>query len=280
MTTIAIALVTVSLPAFLPPRGACDTVTFDSHGSTIVGCFYAASVPHPHTMIFTQGFMDAGDIWGMGEALADRGTNVLMFDFRGCFDSEGKQGLMNSQDDVGAALAFLSSDEMVARYRIDPSHIIVGGYSYGGHMSMLYAVHHAGVGRVISISGGDLGILARLMTEDPDVRKRYSEVFRSLKRPDGPVEFAYEDPIQELLENRPYFSILDQADRLSDRDILMTGGLDDRVVSMADFLLPLYRKLKARRNGGLRFIVYQTDHSYENVSARLIDDVSDWINWS
>jgi pimeloyl-ACP methyl ester carboxylesterase len=209
-----------------------------------------------------------GDIWGLGKALSARGINVFMFDFRGCFESEGKQGLMNSQEDIEAALRFLGSDEMAGKYRVDPSRIVVGGYSYGGHMSMLYAAHHPEVPRVMSISGGDLGALARIIRTDPDVRKGYADIFQSLRKPRGPVEFEYEHPLDELLDNEAFFSIRTQAAKLSGTDILMTGGLDDQVVSMEDHLLPLYRALERNRGQKLRFIVYQADQPSGYDAAR------------
>jgi pimeloyl-ACP methyl ester carboxylesterase len=274
--TVFAPLLTVLLASSIFAQD-CDTLTFLSNGSKVTGCFYAANSPHPHTLLFTQGFMATGDLWGIGKTLSSQGINVFMFDFRGCFRSEGRQGLINSQEDIGAALAFLSSDVTAGKYRIDRSGIVVGGYSYGGHMSMVYAIHHPEIKRIISISGGDLGILAKSARTDPDVRKGYSDFFASIRRPKGPVDFAYQDPFEELLENQGFFSILDQAEELSDRDILMTGGLDDEVVSMETHLLPLYRKLKKDNGQRIRFIVYQTDHSYRNVSDRLIQDVSAWI---
>ncbi len=256
----------------------CDTLTFNSHGSKLFGFFYPSNSPNSTTLLFTQGFMETGDIWGIGKFLSGRGVNVFMFDFRGCFQSKGKQGLMNSQQDIESALTFLSSEEITEKYKIDTVKFVMGGYSYGGHMSMLYAIYHPEIKSILSISGGDLGILAQLLKANPDLQKGYSDFFKSLKKPDGPIEFEYENPIDELLENQAYFSILDQTQKLLNTDILMTGGLDDQVVSMEDFLLPMYRKIKKNNYQKIRFLVYQTNHSYKNVSDKLIKDVLTWIN--
>ena len=255
----------------------CDTLRFDSDGSQVIGYFYSVNLPGSPTLIFTQGFMGTGDIWGIGKTLSSQGINVFMFDFRGCFESEGKQGLMHSQADIGAALSFIRSGGISTKYKIDPTKIILGGYSFGGHMSMLYAIHHPGINRVISISGGDLGILAEQARTHPDIRNDYTGFFQSIRRPKGPVDFKYDDPMKELLDNQAFFSICDQSERLSGTDILMTGGLDDQVVSMEEYLLPLYRKLKKNKGQNLQFIVYQTNHSYKNVSDELLKDMSNWI---
>ena len=81
----------------------------------------------------------------------------------------------------------------------------LGGYSYGGHMSMIYAINHQEIKRVISISGGDLGIFGDLVKSNPNLRKGYSDFFQTIKKPDGPVDFEFDDPIQELIDNQEYF---------------------------------------------------------------------------
>jgi len=183
----------------------CDTLTFKSEDSKLIGYFYSSRTPDSPTLLFTQGFMDTGDIWGIGRILSNNGVNVLLFDFRGCHKSEGKQGSMNSQEDIGAALTFLNSDEIVKKYSIDTSKIILGGYSYGGHMTMLYLIHHPEIKRVLSILGGGLGIFCDLMKSNQDLRNGYSDFFQSIKKPKGPVNFEYEDPIQELINKQDYF---------------------------------------------------------------------------
>lgn len=258
-------------------QSICDTINFSNQGSKLTGYFYPSIQPKSPTLLFTQGFMDSGDIWKIGETLSKSGINVFQFDFRGCHNSEGKQGLMNSQEDIGAALTFLNSKEMIEKYYIDPNNIILGGYSFGGHMSMLYAINHPEIKRVISLSGGDLGIFGDLVKSNPNLRKGYSDFFQSIKKPNGPVDFEYDDPIQELIDNQEYFYILKQTDSLSNIDILLSGGLDDNVVNMEDYVLPLYRNLKKNKSIKVECKVYQSGHSYKGVSDKLLKDIENWI---
>jgi pimeloyl-ACP methyl ester carboxylesterase len=256
----------------------CDTLTFVSYGSRVRGYYYYSHIRKSPTLIFTQGFMDTGDIWNVGKILSGNRINVFMFDFRGCFNSEGKQSLMNSQEDIGSAILFLKSKGMVDKYGIDTTNIIIGGYSYGGHMSMLYAVKHPENKRVISISGGDLGILGDIVNSSSEIRKQYSDIFKSIKKPAGPVDFAYDNPLEELLQNHEFFYILHQTEKLSDVDILMTGGLDDSVVDMEHYILPLYRKLKKNKSLKIKCLIFQTGHSYKKASITLVEDIANWIN--
>lgn len=273
---ILIAIVT-GFWSNLQSQTKCDTLEFYSKDSKLVGFFYPSESPSSPTLLFTQGFMETGDIWGIGKTLSDFGINVFMFDFRGCHKSEGKQGLLNSQEDIGSALAFLNSKETVEKYKIDTSKIIIGGYSFGGHMSLLFAINHPEIKRVISVSGGDLGIFGDLVKSNPELRKGYSDFFQSIKKPNGPIEFEFEDPIQELIDNYDYFSILNQTDKLTNVDILLTGGLDDGTVSMEEYVLPQYRKLKKNKSLKITCKIYQSGHSYKGTSSELLDDIRNWI---
>lgn len=255
----------------------CDTVSFSSSGSALRGYFYSAEVPAAPTLVFTQGFMETGDIWNIGKALSENGINVFTFDFRGCHESEGKQGLMNSLEDIRAAIMFLQSSTISDKYGIDTGNIILGGYSYGGHMSMLYAVYHPEIKRIISISGGDLGIVAKQLETNPDLRSGYSGFFQSLKKPHGPVDFLFDDPIDELMQNQDNFNIMDQANKLANVDILLIGGADDRVVSMENYILPIYRKLKQNEGQSLTLKIYQDGHGYNSYCNELIADITSWI---
>lgn len=258
-------------------QSSCDTLTFINEGSRLQGYFYYSGISGSPTLLFTQGFMDTGDIWNIGKTLSENGINVFTFDFRGCFQSEGKQSLMNSQEDIDVAYNYLRSDEFIKKYKIDTSKIIPGGYSFGGHMSMLYAVYHPEIKRMLSISGGDLGIVYEQFKSKPDLRNAYSDFFESIKKPKGSVDFEYEDPTEELMENREYFDILKQSEKLANTDVLLTGGTDDITVSFEEYILPIYHALKKNKDQKVKFKVYQTNHSYKNVSQELLKDIINWI---
>ena len=66
-------------------------------------------------------------------------------------------------------------------------------------------------------------------------------------------------------------------DSLSNVGIFLTGGLDDNVVSMEDYVLPLYRKLKNNKSLKVECKVFQTGHSYKGVSEELLIDIENWI---
>jgi len=57
----------------------------------------------------------------------------------------------------------------------------------------------------------------------------------------------------------------------------MTGGLDDKTVSMENYILPIYRKLKDNKKIQVECKIYQSGHSYEGTSGELLKDIENWI---
>ncbi|PIU44496.1 MAG: hypothetical protein COS95_08695 [Ignavibacteriales bacterium CG07_land_8_20_14_0_80_59_12] len=67
------------------------------------------------------------------------------------------------------------------------------------------------------------------------------------------------------------------APQLVTRDILLIGGWDDSNVTVENHLLPLYRVLKKAGATKIRFITFQTDHSFRNVREELATELIRWI---
>ena len=126
------------------------------------GPFPAAVVCHPHTQM--GGNMGNGVVVSVCLSLAVAGWAALRFDFRGAGGSEGSfDGGDGEQDDVQGAVDFL-----FVQREIDPSELVVMGYSFGAGVALHYAAGHQRVTRMAGIA------LAKLHYDDAfldDVRR-------------------------------------------------------------------------------------------------------------
>lgn len=148
-------------------RNATRRVTFQAadNGPTLKGVlhlpeedagpFPAAIVCHPHTLM--GGNMGNGVVVSVCLALAVSGWAALRFDFRGAGSSEGSfdegQGELN---DVKGAVDFL-----FVQTEIDPSELVVMGYSFGAGVALQHAARDRRLGRMVGIA------LAKHHYDDP-----------------------------------------------------------------------------------------------------------------
>jgi alpha/beta superfamily hydrolase len=110
------------------------------------GPWSAVVVCHPHPLY--GGNMSSNVVFGICEALAERGIAALRFNFRGVGKSGGEFGEGKAeQADVKAALAFA-----LANKDIDKERLGLAGYSFGGMVALPVAVKEERVKRLALVS--------------------------------------------------------------------------------------------------------------------------------
>jgi uncharacterized protein len=289
MLLAVFATVTESAPPPAPhvaqPAAAIQTapgqpVALNSHGFQITGRFFPGEGGGLRpTLILLPGWPGGtGDVLGLGGRLSDAGVNVLMVIPRGMHGSEGTNTFANTLEDIGAALAWLRSDSIAERFRVDPSDLSLGGWSWGGGLAVAYAATDPGIRQVISIAGTDHGWFIRQMQKSVEMASTIRRMWEQARAPDGPVRFDPDGFWQELVEGQHTYGLRENAARLADRRILLIGGWEDWQITIDDVLLPLYRALKAAEAKDLTFSTYHADHGFGAVRARLAEDIAAWIH--
>jgi dipeptidyl aminopeptidase/acylaminoacyl peptidase len=245
----------------------------------LAGQFYAnASAEVAPTVILVRGFPGGkGDDLELGQILSQRGVNMLTFNYSGTYRSEGVYTLEITFKDIQAACNFIHQSDVVEKFRIDTSRIILGGYSHGGGMVLIYAASHPEIRRVFSIAGNDFGEFAREYTRNADMARNLDTAFDRMKAPNGPVRFSGRQILKDFAARPEPFDLRLWAPRLADRDILLVGGWDDPYVTVENFVVPFYRALKSANATNVRIIAFPTNHSFRNVRDDLASEVIRWV---
>lgn len=254
-------------------------ISFESNGYKIHGWFYKTKGKGPFpTVILLHGFPGGkGDLFELGQKMIKESINVLTFNYRGTWGSEGDFTLENSLQDIQSTFEYLHQKEIISEYKLDTSQIILGGYSFGGGISLTYAANHLEMKRIFSIAGTDHGEITREYLRNEAFSKMINDAFDSYKAPEGPIRFEGHTAWQELIDNLDFYDLRLSAPKLAQKDILLIGGWDDVNVTIENHLLPLYRALKKENSQNVEFIAYHTDHSFVNVRDKLAEDIIKWI---
>lgn len=256
-----------------------DDITFQSQGHFLKGRFYQGDTIGPaRTLILLPGFPGGQqDVLGLGQKLASAGINVFTFNYSGTHKSEGEFDMSNTLTDIQAAYDYLRQSEIVRRFHIDTSQVILGGYSYGGGMGLTYASRHPEIRRIISIAGTDHGAFLREYLRNPQMAYFMDSTFDKLKKPDGPINFEGSGLLKKIAANPDPVDLRLSANDLAARDILMIGGWDDTQVSIDQSLLPFYRALKKAGATKIKFVALHTDHTFRNVREELATELIRWM---
>jgi len=255
-------------------------VSFQSNDYKIHGWFYQAKgyAPFP-VVILLQGFPGKdGDLFELGQNLSKEGFNALSFNYSGTWKSEGIFLPETSLKSVQAAIDFLKSEQAVKTYSIDTSQIVLIGYSYGGGIALLASLYQHSLNKIISIAGGDLGVIAEMIEENPDFRKAHCEMLDHYMSDSTIARGSGGQTSHDwLLKNRDFYDLKKCAGKLAGKEILLIGGWLDHTIMLEDHILPLYRSLQESGATEVEIQVFETDHSFKNVRSELTAKIFSWL---
>jgi pimeloyl-ACP methyl ester carboxylesterase len=254
------------------------TVEFLSGTERVRGKFFPSnSSPPPATILMLPGWPgNPEDVLGLGERLSGLGFNLMLFNPRGLWESEGFHTHFNTLADIEAAYAWLRNAAVLEQFQIDIKRIVLAGYSYGGGMGLVYAARQPNIQRVIAIAANDHAELTRQMQADPSGAKSVRIYLWSTRIPDGPCRFDVEADLQELADNPKVFGLTENASLLADRSILLIAGEQDKNVPLKH-CQSLYEALTAEGAERVTLHVYPTDHSFQHEEEHLAQDIARWI---
>ena len=259
-------------------------ININNNGIHLAGKLYVSegSGTFP-IIILLHGFPgNETDVIGMGKKLIEAGFNTLTFNYSGTFKSDGKFNFPNAQKDIEAAYNFIRQPGNIARFNIDTSRIILGGYSYGGGMALTYAANHPEVKEVFSLSGNDHGEFIRNYQRDTLLKKNIDAFFDKFKSDTEIVRFApggipKEFLEMKIIESNPIFDLKFCAPFLAHKNILLIGGWDDMNVPIEGIVLPLYRELRKAKASNVKICAVQDNHSFIKSRDELVQIITGWI---
>jgi pimeloyl-ACP methyl ester carboxylesterase len=253
-------LAVTAIPGAAPAQRARPVaVAFASDGDSVRGRFFEATGGTPDgTLVLVPGYPgNPNDVLGLGSLLAERGVNVLMFNPRGLYASDGTFSFPHTLQDIAAAL---------------------GGHSFGGGLALAYTAGDPTVRRVVSIAGNDHGAFIRRVQRDSAYAREIRRMREGTRAPEGPARYeSVQRQLDILAAHQETYGLQENAPRLADRAILLIGGLDDAQVTMEDVMLPLYRALLQAGASDVSFLTYQADHGFGPVREQMADDIRDWL---
>jgi pimeloyl-ACP methyl ester carboxylesterase len=279
MKRILITLLLFTPSYILYTQDARTEIDLISNGNKLNAHMYLPDSSYSgHTLIMLHGYPGGeGDPLGLGKGLSTMGINILVFNYQGTWSSDGEFSFESSMEDIGNAIRFLKTEENIQRFNIDTLKIVVGGYSFGGAMSMTEAIYNPEINRIISIGGSDQSVFGRKMLSDENFRMMLEGMLKTTEYPEGPVKVDIIAYIEHWLSNLDKFDQVKHAESLVNKDILFLVGWEDTDVYLEEHMLPLFRKLRSLHAENVQVNAFMADHSFKNVRKEMTNTIYEWI---
>lgn len=259
-----------------PPRDAAHPAdmaafTVPTGGVRVNAMMYLASGEQPHpTLLMLHGFPGNETNIDLMQAVRRAGWNVMRINYRGSWGSPGKFSFAGSRADGEAAVAFLRDPANVAKYRIDPTRIVVAGHSMGGFMAASAVAADPKAAGAILIDAWDIG-KQKADLVDPAKRKAALEGLRENTPPLAGT--SAELLAKEIETSSTKLDLEALSARIADRPVLMIGAEHAGA--------PTTRKLAAAARQAqakaLTETYMDTDHSFSDSRIALEAEVLRWL---
>jgi len=273
MPALAQAPVRTDPPADAGYPAASAAFTLPTHGVAINALFYLASGAGPHpTLLLMHGFPGNEQNLDLAQAIRRAGWNVLTLHYRGTWGSPGAFSFAHCAEDAKAAVDFLESPEAVAKYRIDPSRIVVGGHSMGGMMTARVAADDRHVIGAFLIDAWDIAGLGRANAADPAARAAY--IKRDLDGDMPPLGGTSEAALlAEQEAASPTIDLIRTVPGIAPRPVLVIGA--ER--ALGSTARKAAAAIEAAGDKDVTLIVMPTDHVFSDHRIALADAVVGWL---
>jgi dipeptidyl aminopeptidase/acylaminoacyl peptidase len=256
-----------------------ESFRLDHDGIELQCYFHRATGEGPFpTIILLQGWPSGGkDSMQIGETLAGSGINSFTIHYRGTFLSEGVFAFKDLMKDLDFIYNLLRTEDYQEKLEIDTSKIIMGGHSFGGAMSMVYAASNPEIKSVFSVGAPDHSQLASEYINNPQLAEMLDASFARREAPEGPVRGGVAS-LQDMVANPDMHDLRKMAPNFQGKKLLLIGGWEDSGPVVEHHLVPFYRALKKAGVEDVKIVTYHTGHSFRNVRKQLADDILKWIS--
>jgi pimeloyl-ACP methyl ester carboxylesterase len=237
-----------------------------SGNSMIAGLIYSANGLQKHpTLLLLHGYPGNERNLDIAQVVRSHGWNVIYFDYRGSWGSQGKFSFKNSVEDVVNVVAFCNKYQ--DSLKIDTSNIVLFGHSMGAWVVLKALQELPKIKKGFALSTWNIGNdyknvssekeMLRL-ANDPNTGGKYFVLNTSLK-----------DLYTPVLQDQTYFNLLNDAKSLADKQIIMIDE-HEKNSQLAD-------KMKESNKSYFDYSVWQTDHVFTNKRASLINKVLEFL---
>ena len=244
------------------PAGMTE-LSIPSENSKIAGFMYSANGAQKHpTLLLLHGFPGNERNLDLAQVIRAHGWNVIYFDYRGSWGSQGQFSFENCVQDVKNVVLFFKkySDSL----HIDTSNIALFGHSMGGFVCLKALAELPGIKKGFALSTWDIYSDSKDLkpSQVKEAAKQMGEYFI--------LNTTSEKLIKSVMANLSFFNIQNDAGALANKEIVM---LDEHHMNQQ-----LAASLKNSNNNYFDYEVWQTDHPFSNKRISLINKVLEFLN--
>ena len=235
-----------------------------SNGSLMQGFMYKANGKQKHpTLLLLHGYPGNERNLDLAQVVRAHGWNVIYFNYRGSWGSQGRFSFENCVQDVVNVVGFCKKYQ--DSLQVDTTNMVLFGHSMGGWICLKSVQQLPGINKAFALSTWDIyGDLKNAHSEN--------EIIKSAT--EGGEYFVLNSSIKEIftpiLKKPGYFNLANDGKALANKQVIMVDEHTSNT-KIAD-------AIKKENKGYFDYHVWQTDHPFSNKRVALIKLVLSFLD--
>jgi pimeloyl-ACP methyl ester carboxylesterase len=232
------------------------TITIGNDSIAAFGMF-AAGKDKKETVLLLHGLPGNERNLDLAQELRRNGRNVIYFNYRGAWGSQGEFLYSNCIEDVKKVMDFFSTLENSEKYRVNPDSFVLFGHSMGGGIALISGAKDKRVQKIAIYSP----VIAEGGQLNEEQIKRYVNHVNTLFM----LNVVPENYTKDLNTNYGNWNVVNYKNELKTKKILILDE-NERNKNWIEEL------------GNVDYVIMKTDHSFSDKRVELIETVSKWLN--
>lgn len=219
----------------------------------------AAGKEKKETVILLHGLPGNERNLDLAQDLRRNGRNVIYFNYRGAWGSQGEFLFSNLTKDVKHVIDFFSTPKNSEKYRIQTDSFILFGHSMGGKVALLSGAQDDRIKKIAVYAPWNFG--AGPVPTQEFMKQYYKNNIKPLFMLNTEIESFTKD----YFLNRKSFDLKQYKNKLNAKKVLILDN-HNRNKNWIEYL------------GIIDYQILDTDHSFSDKRLELIEKVSEWLN--
>ncbi len=231
------------------------------HGYSVAGyAFIANGKDLKETIIMLHGLPGNDNQFDIAQSLRRTGKNVIHFNYRGSWGSDGDFLYSNCLEDVNEVIKYLSISENSKRLRIDTNAFVILGRSYGGGIALIQGSINEKVKKIIAISSMNAGADTHPIRDQSKLSRWKKYLNKQVMLNVIPTVF-----LKEIFDNKEKYDVLTYRDQLKKKKTLLIEDTENN-----------QNWIKLLENVDCKMI--KSDHNFISNRIELTNILIEWLN--
>jgi pimeloyl-ACP methyl ester carboxylesterase len=235
-----------------------------SANSRLAGIIYKANGLQKHpTLILLHGYPGNERNLDLAQVVRGHGWNVIYFNYRGAWGSEGKFSFTNCVEDVVNVVSFCKRYQ--DSLKIDTSNVVLFGHSMGGWICLKALQRLPEIKKGFALSAWNIGEDFKNANSEEEMLKIANE---------GGKYFVLNTSLKDLfipvIQNKMYYNLVNDGKALADKQVIMLDEHHGNTL-LAD-------AIKNANHSWFDYEVWQTDHPFTNKRVSLMNKLLEFLD--